>query len=180
MADGHLLESALRVLQTPPGLLYLNRAWITHHNTDQELNQVLIDVCECLRAVLTPPGAQRIWDEAWKTFGGSSPTLEYVMTEEEENEWLLSDAMFSWMKEFQKTSKTWSMNASLSAECSRVLVHRYIYISVTKLPVCFHDFACSQTYKIAMHRLHPVPHAVHHWERTTKEIKFLLTLITHI
>lgn len=65
--------------------------------------QVCLDVGEWLRAVLTPPGAQCVWDEAWNTFGASFPILEYVMTEEEENEWLLeSDAMFSWKKQLQK------------------------------------------------------------------------------
>lgn len=31
-----------------------------------------------------------------------------------------------------------------------------------------------------MHRLHPVPHAVHHSERIAKEIQLLLTFITHL
>lgn len=35
---------------------------------------------------LTPPGAQRVDELAWNTLGGSFPTLEYVMTDEEWNE----------------------------------------------------------------------------------------------
>lgn len=46
---------------------------------------------------LTPPGARRVDDEAWKTFGGSFPTLEYVMTDEELNEWVFASVgMLSW------------------------------------------------------------------------------------
>ncbi len=36
------------------------------------------------------------------------------------------------------------------------------------------------TYKISMHRLHLVPHAVHHSERIAREIQLLLTFITHL
>lgn len=39
---------------------------------------------------LTPPGARRVDEDAWKTFGGSFPTFEYVITDEELNEWLFS------------------------------------------------------------------------------------------
>lgn len=38
--------------------------------------------------VLTPPGARRVEEVAWKTLGGSFPTFEYVMTDEELNEWV--------------------------------------------------------------------------------------------
>lgn len=36
MADGHLLQSALRVLQTPPGLLYLDTPQTSNHDTDPQ------------------------------------------------------------------------------------------------------------------------------------------------
>ena len=46
---------------------------------------------------LTPPGARRVDVLAWKTLGGSFPTLEYVMTDEELNEWAFESVdMFSW------------------------------------------------------------------------------------
>lgn len=45
-----------------------------------------IQILEEVGIKLTPPGAVRVWADAWKTFGGSSFFLEYVITEEEVNE----------------------------------------------------------------------------------------------
>lgn len=114
MGDGHLLQSALRVLQTLPGLLDLD----TQKPASRPWSAGGVR-CVCLRAGLTPPGARRVWDEAWNTLGGSSPIFEYVMTEEEEYEWLLgSDGMFSWKKHHKNISET--VNASLTGTLNSV------------------------------------------------------------
>lgn len=44
------------------------------------------------KGVLTPPGAWRVEEVAWKTLGGSFPTFEYVMTDEELNECVFESA----------------------------------------------------------------------------------------
>lgn len=83
--------------------------------------------------MLTPPGARRVDEVAWKTLGGSFPTFEYVMTDEELNEWVFeSEGMFSWNTNAQgyslctvRTSCEWKdkNTTSLFQLTHHVLVH---------------------------------------------------------
>lgn len=55
-----------------------------------------LDVYVIYVGVLTPPGALRVEEVAWKTLGASFPTFEYVITDEELNECVFESVdMFS-------------------------------------------------------------------------------------